>query len=216
MTSRDQLIEKQITRARDVIRRQHKALTTEYCYLGWLRRYFKYVFGLRREWTSEHNFRHAYGTHCLDRGTNISALAKAMGHSQIQTTAGYCHAEALSVPSPLEFFMNELATIPVAFLETNDELQRIAQSGLFLDGPRWSCLFLKGYWCGYAAVYNEVAVVSRAAAGGRLNQGLLTLSHWALQRTKEPHNTDTTLTLLKRKVAELVAAVGKADQHTDL
>jgi hypothetical protein len=26
-----------------------------------------------------------------------------MGHSQIQTTAGYCHAEALSVKSPLEF-----------------------------------------------------------------------------------------------------------------
>ena len=49
-----------------------------------------------------HNFRHAYGTHCLDRGTNISALAKAMGHTQIQTTAGYCHAEALSVKSPLE------------------------------------------------------------------------------------------------------------------
>lgn len=51
-----------------------------------------------------HNFRHAYGTHCLDRGANIAALSKAMGHSQIQTTAGYCHAEALSVASPLETF----------------------------------------------------------------------------------------------------------------
>lgn len=27
---------------------------------------------------------------------------EAMGHAQIETTAGYCHATALSVPSPLE------------------------------------------------------------------------------------------------------------------
>ncbi len=25
-----------------------------------------------------------------------------LGHSQVQTTIGYCHAEACSVPSPLE------------------------------------------------------------------------------------------------------------------
>jgi len=49
-----------------------------------------------------HNFRHAYGTHSLDGGVNIVALSKAMGHEQIDTTAGYCHAEALSVPSPLD------------------------------------------------------------------------------------------------------------------
>lgn len=30
------------------------------------------------------------------------ALAAAMGHAQIETTIGYCHADALSVPSPLE------------------------------------------------------------------------------------------------------------------
>lgn len=49
-----------------------------------------------------HELRHAYATHLLDRGTNIKALSEAMGHAQIETTAGYCHAEALSVPSPLE------------------------------------------------------------------------------------------------------------------
>lgn len=49
-----------------------------------------------------HCLRHAYATHCLNRGVNIKALSKAMGHAQIETTAGYCHAEALSVPSPLE------------------------------------------------------------------------------------------------------------------
>jgi len=49
-----------------------------------------------------HSLRHAYATDCLNRGVNIKALAAAMGHVQIETTAGYCHAEALSVPSPLE------------------------------------------------------------------------------------------------------------------
>lgn len=51
-----------------------------------------------------HELRHAYATHNLNRGVNIKALAAAMGHAQIETTIGYCHAEALSVPSPLEPF----------------------------------------------------------------------------------------------------------------
>jgi site-specific recombinase XerD len=50
-----------------------------------------------------HCLRHSYATHCLDRGTNLKALAQAMGHNQIETTAAYCHAEALSVKSPLDF-----------------------------------------------------------------------------------------------------------------
>ena len=49
-----------------------------------------------------HCLRHSYATHCLDRGTNLKALAEAMGHAQIETTARYCHADALSVRSPLE------------------------------------------------------------------------------------------------------------------
>jgi site-specific recombinase XerD len=48
-----------------------------------------------------HELRHAYATHSLDRGVNIKALQEAMGHKQIETTLGYCHADALSVPSPL-------------------------------------------------------------------------------------------------------------------
>jgi len=52
-----------------------------------------------------HCLRHAYATHSLNRGVNIKALSEAMGHAQIETTAGYCHAEALSVPSPLELVM---------------------------------------------------------------------------------------------------------------
>ena len=48
-----------------------------------------------------HELRHAYATHCLDRGVNPKALQEAMGHEHIETTMGYCHADALSVPSPL-------------------------------------------------------------------------------------------------------------------
>lgn len=49
-----------------------------------------------------HELRHAYATHSLERGVNMKALQEAMGHVNIETTAGYCHATALSVPSPLD------------------------------------------------------------------------------------------------------------------
>ena len=49
-----------------------------------------------------HHLRHAYATHSLNRGVNLKALQSAMGHANIETTIGYCHAEACSVPSPLE------------------------------------------------------------------------------------------------------------------
>lgn len=49
-----------------------------------------------------HHLRHAYATHSLERGVNMKALQEAMGHKFIETTAGYCHATALSVPSPLD------------------------------------------------------------------------------------------------------------------
>jgi len=49
-----------------------------------------------------HELRHAYATHTLERGVNIKALQSAMGHVDVNTTMGYCHAEACSVPSPLD------------------------------------------------------------------------------------------------------------------
>lgn len=49
-----------------------------------------------------HELRHGFATHVLERGGNIKALQKAMGHKQLETTSGYCHAEALSVQSPLD------------------------------------------------------------------------------------------------------------------
>jgi len=49
-----------------------------------------------------HELRHAYATHTLDRGVNVKALQQAMGHVDVNTTMGYCHAEACSVKSPLD------------------------------------------------------------------------------------------------------------------
>lgn len=50
-----------------------------------------------------HHLRHSYATHCLNAGQNPRAIQQAMGHSQLQTTMGYLHSEAMSVKSPLEF-----------------------------------------------------------------------------------------------------------------
>lgn len=49
-----------------------------------------------------HHLRHGYATHCLNRGQNPRAIQQAMGHSQLETTMGYLHAEAMSVKSPLD------------------------------------------------------------------------------------------------------------------
>ena len=49
-----------------------------------------------------HHLRHAYATHCLNGGQNPRAIQDAMGHSNLETTMGYLHAEAMSVRSPLD------------------------------------------------------------------------------------------------------------------
>ena len=49
-----------------------------------------------------HELRHGYATHALSAGANIKAVALAMGHTNIETTAGYCHAEACGIRSPLD------------------------------------------------------------------------------------------------------------------
>lgn len=49
-----------------------------------------------------HHLRHAYGTHALEMGNSIKAIQNAMGHSSMETTSGYLHADGLVVRSPLE------------------------------------------------------------------------------------------------------------------
>ena len=49
-----------------------------------------------------HELRHAYATHCLNRGANPRAIQEAMGHKSLETTMAYLHAEALGVHSPLD------------------------------------------------------------------------------------------------------------------
>jgi integron integrase len=47
-----------------------------------------------------HELRHAYATHCLNRGANPRAIQQVMGHKSLETTMSYLHAEALSVANP--------------------------------------------------------------------------------------------------------------------
>jgi integron integrase len=49
-----------------------------------------------------HELRHGYATHTLAAGANPRAIQQAMGHASLETTMGYLHAEAMSVPSPLD------------------------------------------------------------------------------------------------------------------
>ena len=49
-----------------------------------------------------HELRHAYATHCLNRGANPRAIQEVMGHKSLETTMAYLHAEALEVGSPLD------------------------------------------------------------------------------------------------------------------
>lgn len=49
-----------------------------------------------------HEMRHSYATHSIEDGVSLVALKEAMGHAKIETTAGYCHADSCSVPSPLD------------------------------------------------------------------------------------------------------------------
>jgi site-specific recombinase XerD len=46
--------------------------------------------------------RHAYATHCLERGANPRAIQEAMGHESLETTMGYLHGEPLALASPLD------------------------------------------------------------------------------------------------------------------
>jgi integron integrase len=49
-----------------------------------------------------HELRHGFATHSMENGVSPRAIQMVMGHSSLETTMGYLHAESLSVDSPLE------------------------------------------------------------------------------------------------------------------
>jgi integrase len=69
-----------------------------------------------------HNLRHGYATHSLERGIPITSIQKAMGHKNVETTALYCHNDAMSVPSPLDV-LNQVGAVmpgPVRYGQLNN------------------------------------------------------------------------------------------------
>jgi site-specific recombinase XerD len=96
---------------RDYMRLRHLALSTEQSYRAWLARFMRFLAANPMPATASEAkveaflsglARHASATHSLNRGINPRAIQQAMGHVSLETTMGYLHAEALSVPSPLE------------------------------------------------------------------------------------------------------------------
>ena len=65
-----------------------------------------------------HMLRHSFATHLMDSGVNQKALQEAMGHKNFETTSGYCHAEAKSVPHPFSRMNFQTTIISVQPLET--------------------------------------------------------------------------------------------------
>ena len=68
-----------------------------------------------------HELRHGYATHSMENGVNPRAIQKAMGHSSLETTMGYLHAESLSVNSPLETVLGGKLQRPIQNLSTANE-----------------------------------------------------------------------------------------------
>jgi site-specific recombinase XerD len=116
-----------IERLRDVLRRQHKSLSTEASYVYWLRHYVTALKTIPGSLTSEQkleNFLTYLARHrdlaastqnqafnailffySIDNGVSPRAIQQVMGHSSLETTMRYLHAESLSVRSPLETLM---------------------------------------------------------------------------------------------------------------
>lgn len=85
----------------EVCRRQHKSLSTERTYALWLKDYCAFI-GRRDPALPGERKLESFLT-MLARQRNVSASTQNQAFNAIlfETTIGYCHAEALSVKSPL-------------------------------------------------------------------------------------------------------------------
>lgn len=90
--------EQAIQKTREVMRLRHLSHATEQSYCGWLVRFARFVSEQCEAHLKPEQKMEAF----LTQLANVKALQEALGHSQVQTTIGYCHVEACGVPSPLE------------------------------------------------------------------------------------------------------------------
>lgn len=71
-----------------------------------------------------HTLRHCFATHLLENGTNIVYIMRLLGHSSIQTTMVYLHAqsiESMNIQSPMD-------TLPVPKVNSQKQLEMFQQS----------------------------------------------------------------------------------------
>jgi integrase len=68
-----------------------------------------------------HELRHGFATHSMENGVSPRAIQMVMGHSSLETTMGYLHAESLSVNSPLETVLGGKLQRPIQNLSTANE-----------------------------------------------------------------------------------------------
>lgn len=132
---REKNIEVLIQKGRAVMALQDNAWSTEQQYLGYVRRFLRFAYTQAAKLTSEQKFENWLTQLVLVDDCSVSTqdvafaaicwfykdvlkkpLQEAMGHKNFETTAGYCHAEAKSVPSPFSR-MRLPTTITIAPLQ---------------------------------------------------------------------------------------------------
>lgn len=69
-----------------------------------------------------HCLRHAYATHALHAGAYVRDVQQVLGHSSLETTQGYLHAEAGRVASPLDSLSPTACTPAAAALHFSTPL----------------------------------------------------------------------------------------------